>query len=318
MAQHIGQAGKHGADAEEHGGHKEEGKLQGLGDAGEDGGESGGQQQAADLLFPLRLGTAVHGQSSSGEAEDIQHKLTGEAPGARGGEVGDGGIGQLGEEDVLSAGDHGAGHLHGTAHGSLPEGEIEHVVQAEGDEQALDEAKEEGAEVARTVHQHAKGVDAGLNGLPDKEHQNAHQSKDQGADDGHKAGAAEEGESRGQLHLIKAVMQGGDAKAHDDAAEGAHLQGGDAQHRGGGALQQVFRSAGEGDHGRDARVHHQEGDSGGQGGHLFFLAGHADGHADGEDQGQVVKDDAAAAVQHGKNEIGDGARPHEGQQAVGL
>ena len=88
VAQHVGQTGEDRADDEQHRSHEQEGELQRLGDAGEDGGESGGEEQAAHLLFPLRLGAAVHGQSSSGETEDIEDELTGEAPGARGGEVG--------------------------------------------------------------------------------------------------------------------------------------------------------------------------------------------------------------------------------------
>ena len=236
---------------------------------------------------------------------------------ARGGEVGDGGVGQLGEEDILSAGHHGARHLHGAAHGGLPEGQVEHMVQAEGDEQPLDHAEQEGAEVPGAVNQHAQGVDALLNGLPDKEHEDAHQGEDQGADDGDKPGAAEEGEHLGHLDLIEPVVERGHAQAHDDAAEGAHLQRGDAQHRGGGALQQVFRAAGQGDHGRDGRVHHQEGDRGGQGGNLLLLPGHADGHAQGEDKGQVIKDNAAALAQNREDEVGDRAGAHDAQQVVG-
>ena len=137
--------------------------------------------------------------------------------------MGDGGVSQLGKEDVLCTGHHGASHLHGTTQGSLPEGQIKHVVQAKGDEQTLDHAEQERAEVARAVHHHTQGVDALLDGLPDKEHEDAHQGKDQGADDGHEPGASEEGEHLGHLHLIKAIVQSGHTQAHDDTAEGAHL-----------------------------------------------------------------------------------------------
>lgn len=112
-------------------------------------------------------------------------------------------------------------------------------------------------------------------------------------------------------------MQGGHTQTYDDAAEGAHLQGGDAQYRGGGALQQVVYPAGQTDHGGDARVHYQKGDGSGQRGHFLLLAGHTDGHADGKDQGQVVKDYAAALTEHRENKIRDGAGPHQAQQVVG-
>ena len=139
----------------------------------------------------------------------------------------------------------------------------------------------------------------------------------QGADDGHEPGSAEEGEHLGQLDLIKAIVQGGHTQTYDDAAEGTHLQGGDAQHRGGGALQQVVHPAGQADHGGDARVHHQKGDGSGQRGHFLLLAGHTDGHADGEDQGQVVKNYAAALTQNRENKVRKGAGPHQAQQVVG-
>ena len=67
----------------------------------------------------------------------------------RRGEVRDGGVGQLREEDVLGAIDHLAGNLHGTADGRLPEGQIEHVMQTEGNEQALDHAEQEHAHRTR-------------------------------------------------------------------------------------------------------------------------------------------------------------------------
>ena len=146
----------------------------------------------------------------------------------------------------------------------------------------------------------------------------AHQQVNRSADDGDKAGAAEEGEHLGQLDLVEAVVEGGDAQTDDDTAKDAHLEGGDAQHRGGGVGSHGLDAAGGIDHGADGGVHDQVGDGAGQGGHFLFLLGHADGDAHGEQQGQVVKDRAAALVHDVEDGVDDGAGVDDAGQTVGL
>ena len=56
---------------------------------------------------------------------------------------------ELGEEDVLAALDEVAVDHHRTADAGLPEGQIEDVMQAEGNEGPFDDAENQGADVAR-------------------------------------------------------------------------------------------------------------------------------------------------------------------------
>ena len=192
VAEHVSKARKDGGDAKEQRRDKEEGELEGLGDAGEHRGEGGGEEQAARSLLAVILGAQVHGEGRTGEGEDVEDELAGEAPGARGREVRDGGVGELREEDVLGAVDHLAGYLHGTADGGLPERQIEDMVQAKRDEQALDHAKEENAHRARAGDGVTEGVDALLDGLPHEEHRDADEGEHDGGDDWHKARATKE------------------------------------------------------------------------------------------------------------------------------
>ena len=316
--QHVGQAGVDAVDRVHGGGHKEEGEFQRLGDAGEHGGQGGGDQKAAGDLPLFGLGGPVHSQGGAGQAEDHEGELARHKAGGRDGED-LGGLGsQLGEEDVLGALDGDPVDDGGAAHGGLPEGHIEHMVQAEGDQGPLDQAVDPGARVAGADDQVAQGGDAVLDHRPDKEQADAHDQKDDAGDDGHKPGAAEEGEHLGQLDLIELVVEGGHPQAHDDAAKDAHLKGGDAQHGGGGVGRHGLHAAVGVDQGRDGGVHNQVGDGAGEGGHLFFLLGHADGHAHGKQQGQVVEDGAAALVHDVQHGIDDAALIDDAGQAVGL
>ena len=128
---------------------------------------------------------------------------------------------------------------------------------------------------------------------PDVEHGDAHQQVDGGADDGDKAGAAEEGEHLGQLDLIEPVVEGGYTQAHDDTAEDAHLQGGDAQHRGGGVGGHGVHTACGIDHGADGGVHHQVGDGADRAATSFSFLAMPMATPMANQQGQVIEDGAA-------------------------
>ena len=272
-------------DGVHQGGHEEEREFQGFGDAGEHGGQGGGDEQAAGHLLLLRLGGLIHGQGRAGQTEDHEGELAGHKAGGLHREDLGGLGGQLGEEDVLCPLDGDAVDDGCAAHGGLPEGHIEHVVQAEGDQGPLQQAVDPGPAVARPEHQVAQGGDAHLDHGPDEEHDDAHRHEHHGADDGDEAGAAEEGEHLGQLDLIEPVVEGSHSQAHDDAAEDPHLKGGDAQGGGGGVGRHGLHAAPGGDHSGDSGVHHQIGDGAGEGGHLLLLFRHADGHPHGEEQG---------------------------------
>ena len=210
-------------DGVHQGGDEQEGEFQGLRDARQHGGDGGGDQQAAGDFALLGLGGLVHGQGRAGEAEDHEGELARHEAGGGDGEhlrrLG----GQLRKKDVLGPLDGHAVHDGRAAQGRLPEGHIEDMVQAEGDQRPLQDAVNPGARVAGADHQVAQGRDAHLDDGPDVEHGDAHHYEDGGADDGHEAGAAEEGQHLGQLDLVEAVVQRRHAQAHDDAAEDAHL-----------------------------------------------------------------------------------------------
>ena len=226
--------------------------------------------------------------------------------------------GQLGEEDILRALDGDAVDDRGAAHSGLPEGHIEYVVQAEGDQGALQDAVDPGAGVARLEDQIAQGGNAHLDHRPDIEHGDAHNHKHNGGYDGDKPGAAEEGEYLGQLDLIEPVVERGHAQAHNDAAEHAHLEGGDAQHGGGRVGRHGLHAASGSDHGGDGGVHHQIADGAGQGGYLFLLFGHTDGHAHSEQKGQVVEYSTAALVHDVQNRVNHAALIDHAGETVGF
>ena len=318
MHQHVAQTGQDAVDGVHQGGDEQEGELQGLGDAGEHGGQGGGQQQAAHHLLLLRTGGVVHGQGSAHQAEDHEGELAGHEAGGGDGEDLGGLGGQLGEVDVLGTLDHHLVDDGGAAHGGLPEGHIEHMVQAEGDQGPLGDAVDPGADVAGAQDQIADQGDALLDQGPDVEHGDADQHIDGGGDDGDEAGAAEEAQHGGQLDLIEAVVQRSHAQAHDDAAEDAHLQGGDAQGGGGGIGGHGGHAAAGVDHGADGGVHDQVADGTGQSGDLLLLLGHADGNAHGEQQGQVGEDRVAALVHDVENGVDQAAGVDDAGQAVSL
>ena len=316
--EHVGEAR---VDAVHHvhgGGHEQEGEFQRLGDAGEHGGQRRRDEQAAHHLTLFRLGGAVHGQRRAGQAKDHQRELAGHETGGfhreHLGALG----GQLREEDVLRALHGDAVHHGGAAHRGLPEGNVEHVMQAEGNEGAFRHAVDPGAHVAGTDDQIAQQRDGVLDHRPDVEHGDAHHQEHGGGDDGNEPGAAEEGKHLRQLDFIEPVVQRRHAKADDDAAEHAHLQGGDAQHGGGGVDGHGLHAALRGNHGADGGVHHEVGDGAGQRGHFLFLFGHADGNAHGEQQGQVAEDGAAALVHDVQHGVDGRALVDDAVKAVGL
>src|SRR5699024_8328229 len=245
-------------------------------------------------------------------------ELTGHKPGGGNRELGGCLGGQFRKEDVLGALDGDTVDDSGTAHSGLPEGHIAHMVQAEGDQGTLDEAVKPGAHITGTQHQVAQRTDPRLDHVPDVAHAAAHHQIDGGGDDGHEAGAAKEGPHLGQLGLIEAVVQCRHAQTYDDTAEDAHLQGGDAQHGGGGVGGHGLHAAGGVDHGADGGVHDQVGNGTGESSDFLLFFGHTDGDAHGEEQGQVVEHGAAALVHDVQHRVDHGALVDDAGQAVSL
>ncbi len=316
--QHEGQTRVYTVDGVHEGRDKDKGKLQRFRHAGEHGGEGGGNQKAPGYLFLLRLGGAVHRQRRAGQTEDHEGELTGHKPGGVHGEHLCGPGSQLRKKDVLCALNGHAVDDSGTAHSGLPEGHIEHMVQAEGDQRTLQNSVNPGARVAGPDDQIAQSRNAGLDDGPDVEHGDAHHHEDGGRDDGDEPCAAKERQRLGQLNLIEPVVQRRDAQSHDDAAEHAHLQGGDAQGGGGGVGGHGLHAAAGGNHGGDGGVHHQVRNRAGQSRHFLLLFRHADGHAHGEQQSQVVEHRASALIHNIQNGIRNTARIDRAGQAIRL
>ena len=99
---------------------------------------------------------------------------------------------KLRKEDILCALNRHAVDDHFTAHRCLPEGHVEYMVQTERNQRALDHAVDPGAGVARFENQSAQRGNTRLYERPEVEHADADEQIDGGADDGNKAGAAEE------------------------------------------------------------------------------------------------------------------------------
>ena len=108
------------------------------------------------------------------------------------------------------------------------------------------------------------------------------------------------------------------AQAHEDAAEHAHLQGGDAQTGGGGVGRHRFHAARRADHCADGGVHDEVGDRAREGSDLFFLFRHADRDAHREEQSEVAEYHVAALVHDVQNGVKDAARVDHAGQVIGL
>ena len=232
---------------------------------------------------------------------------------------------ELGEEDVLTALDELAVDHHRSADARLPERQIEDMVQAKGDQSALDDAEDQRADVARARHEAAEREDALLCERPDEVHGDADEEEDDRRDDGHEARAAEERQRVRQHDLVVLVVQPSDADADDDAAEDAHLKRQDTaarrdrafEHRG---CDRTVREDLPADlqHGVARRVHDEEGDHGRKRRDLLLRLRHADGDADGEDDRQVAEDRAARVRHDGEKRVKRRSRAEYGGKAVRL
>ena len=127
------------------------------------------------------------------------------------------------EENILRAVDHHAVDERRAAHARLPEGEVENVVESEGDEYSLDKTVNCRADIARVQNKIAESEYPLLNEGPDEEHKRADSDVNDGWNDRHEARAAKKGDDGGQFDLVKSVVQPRHTKANDNAAEHTHL-----------------------------------------------------------------------------------------------
>src|SRR5699024_10775585 len=102
-------------------------------------------------------------------------------------------------------------------------GDVEHVVQAGGDEQALQSTKYEHTKGASIADDNTQTVDAHRDGLPDEGGDQAHNSGGQDDHQGHKPFAAVEGNGCGEGNFVVFVVQGCGEKAGNDTCHSAHV-----------------------------------------------------------------------------------------------
>ena len=316
MHNHVGRTCEYAVHHIHRRGDKQEGKFQRLRDTGQHRGQCGRQQQTAHRLTVFRLGTAVQRKRCARQAENHQRELTGHKASRLNREMLNAGGCQLGKEDILrTLYQHTVDHS-GAAQRGLPEGDVEHVMQAERNERALDKAIQPGAGIAGGQHKAAQRVDAGLNDRPDVVHRNANDQINRRRDNRHKACAAEKAQHLRQLNFVILIVQRSNAQADDDTAEYTHLQRVDAQHARGRTGQ--VRRAEIDNQCADGGVHDKERNRGGQCRNFFLLLGHTDGDAHRKDNVQIVKDNGACRIEHLQNCIDEGAGPHNSHQAIGF
>ena len=260
----------------------------------------------------------VHSQSSAYQTKDHEGELTRHEAGCGNRENG-GSLGsQFRKENVLctlnnSTVDHGS-----SAHGSLPEGHIEDMMQTEGDQSTLGDTVDPGTDISGVDNQIAQQCNTLLNNGPQIEHGNTNHQINSSGHNGNKTGAAEEAQNSGQLNLIELVMQSSNAQTDDNTAEHAHLQSGNAQSRGGRVSCHGFHASVGIDHGTDGSVHNQIANGTGQSSNFLFFLCHADGNTHGKQQSQISKNCVTTLVHDVQDGMQNGTGIDYGSQAIGF
>ena len=132
----------------EHRSNKQERELNRFCDTSEHGCQGCRKEQAASNPFFLWTCAAIHSQRTAWETEDHENKLTGEVTCCIRTEMCNIRGSELCKEDVLTTLDQVAIHHHGAADTSLPEWQIEYVVQTKWNESTLDDTKNQGTDIA--------------------------------------------------------------------------------------------------------------------------------------------------------------------------
>ena len=175
-------------EAQEH-----EAELEGLGNAANEGADGGGGHQTDGSL--LVLGGVDHSQSSAGDTEHHAGEEAGhvhtEAPAHVGGGFTGPVVGQVAQAD-----------------GVEPEHVVQGVMQTGGDQQAVEEGVQTGANAAQADDAVAQQNQSIEDDGPDEEQDDGNNDGNQAGDDGHAALAAEEGQPVRQLGALELVVAG--------------------------------------------------------------------------------------------------------------
>ena len=326
MRDHIGTACQNDLNDKEDRRCKKKGKFNRFRDAGEHGGESGGEQKPFGRFFLFRFCGAVHGQGCAGQTEYHENKFTGEVSGGVCTEMRHiSGVSQLGKKDILSALYQISGDLHSAAYSGLPERHIEDMVEPKGDQRPFYNTEYQGTPIAGSRHKASQPIDAILDNRPDEIHGDSHKQIYQCGNDRDKTGASEKGEGIGKHDAVEAIVQGGNAKSHQDAAEYAHLQCGNAAYGGDGSGKDIRSGISvlqnfpcDFQYGVYGNMHDKKGDQGRKGSNLLFPVRHTDGDAHGKDQRQVVKDGASDVVHDHQKSVEQSTVSQETLQVIGF
>ncbi len=175
---------------------EQEGEFQRLGDAGQERGQRRGAHDAGHARLVLRLGRVIDGQRRRGQAEHLEHEAAAE----------DGRLVVAGEEAAEHT-VHGLAGIRVDVGADLEEeGHVPDVMQAEGQQHALDDAvdghRRGWVAVGGPV---AEGADGAADGRPDHRQDRRQPDGRERDDDRHEALAGEEAEIGRQLDAVIAV-----------------------------------------------------------------------------------------------------------------
>ena len=136
---------------------------------------------------------------------------------------------QLSKENILSAIHHLACHLQLTAHCSLPERHIEHMMQPKRNQRTFNNTINPGSHIARTVYQRTQAIDSILNHRPYKIHGNSHKDINHTGNNRNKPGSSKERKHLGKLNLVILIVQSSNSQPYNHASKHPHLQRRDSQ-----------------------------------------------------------------------------------------
>ena len=216
------------------------------------------------------------------------------------------GRGKLCKENVLRAHDSLSVDDSRAAKTSLPERQVENMVQAKGDKCTFATPEEESAEIARSLNDTAERENARLNERPHEIHDDAHDNSENHTNNRDKTCAAEERKRGGELHFIITIAKFSRNQTCNDTRENTHLQSCDTED----CSYRAFLNAGVNravsvngavetqedvnrcEHNKIKNCRAKDSDT-------FFLFRHAEGNCQREYQRQVAEDSSADV---GKNE----------------
>ena len=132
------------------------------------------------------------------------------------------------------------------------------MVEPKRNQGAFQKPVDKSAAVSGHQHQFACIVDQNLDRRPDIEHKNTDADISDCADDRDKMCSAKKRKNPGQFNFVKTVMQCGNAKPDNDAAENTHLQGRNANNFGGCTGEKRMASARISYQTSDGTVHNKE------------------------------------------------------------